>query len=168
MSTNVAGRAQGHASAPFQLHSVLLLQSQLQLQEAQRMSDTARRSREQLLRRRAKRQGFELSKSKTRDPRALDYGTWTISDPLGVDRPRPGLTLDEVEDFLGNRPEMNQAEAQVRAIAEDVWRKHPGISQEELRQRIAAEIASRSLETSRTSEWKVTPRTEWKVTPNGP
>jgi len=36
--------------------------------------------RENRLRRAAERQGLALSKSRRRDPRALDYGTYTLTD----------------------------------------------------------------------------------------
>ncbi|HWK18748.1 MAG TPA: hypothetical protein VNR66_14950, partial [Solirubrobacteraceae bacterium] len=41
---------------------------------------TAERTREQRLRRMADRQGLRLEKSRTRDPRAIDYGGWMIVD----------------------------------------------------------------------------------------
>jgi hypothetical protein len=43
--------------------------------------EQAEKVRENRLRRMAERQGFRLEKSRRRDPRALDYGTWTIVEP---------------------------------------------------------------------------------------
>ena len=54
-------------------------------------------------RRRAVLQGIQLSKSRRRDARALDYG-WTLDDPRR-DVHRQGLTLDQVEHYLDHGPE---------------------------------------------------------------
>jgi hypothetical protein len=71
-----------------------------------------RKVRENLLRRAAVRQGYFLSKSRRRDPRAIGYGTWGIWDPKAkkwVYAADPedgyGLTLDQVEDWLLHRHE---------------------------------------------------------------
>lgn len=72
------------------------------------MSD-ARRTREQRLRRAAARQGFRLERSRQRDPRGLAYDTYRLvaahdGESLVAGDPRSGgygLTLDEVEAFLG-------------------------------------------------------------------
>lgn len=57
--------------------------------------------RENRLRRMARRQGFTLRKSRTRDPRALDYGIyWLIGSANNVGTDERGLSLDEVERFL--------------------------------------------------------------------
>lgn len=62
--------------------------------------------RENRLRRMADRQGLRLEKSRRRDPRALDYGTYWLVD---ADRNTPvvwgsqsgyGLSLDDVERAL--------------------------------------------------------------------
>ena len=70
------------------------------------MSD-AEKVRENRLRRAARRQGFELRKSRRRDPGAYDYGRWMIVEPGGntvvagaQDTGTPSMTLDEVEDWL--------------------------------------------------------------------
>ena len=70
------------------------------------MSDTER-TRENRLRRAARRQGFVLRKSRRRDPEAYDYGLWMIVDPDGNTvvagnqvTGTPSMTLDEVEDWL--------------------------------------------------------------------
>ena len=70
------------------------------------MSD-AEKVRENRLRRAARRQGFELRKSRRRDPAAYDYGRWMIVDPSGNTvvagnqvTGTPSMTLDEVEDWL--------------------------------------------------------------------
>ncbi len=55
--------------------------------------------REIRLRNTAKRRGFEISKSRRRDPLAIDYGVWTIFDAKGkalAELP----DLDAVEAFL--------------------------------------------------------------------
>jgi hypothetical protein len=65
---------------------------------------TGEKVRENLLRRVAERQGLALRKSRTRDPRALDYDRWMIvslvpgrpdvgAGPMG----KPIMTLDEIE-----------------------------------------------------------------------
>lgn len=68
--------------------------------------------RENRLRRMASRQGLAIRKSRTRDPRAIDYGRWVIIDPYadavvagtgGIGRPH--WSLDDVERYLeGNDP----------------------------------------------------------------
>jgi hypothetical protein len=69
---------------------------------------TAEKVRENRLRRMAERQGLRLVKSRRRDPRAIDYGLYTlVSDRTntvvaGTERTtgRPEFTLDDVEDWL--------------------------------------------------------------------
>jgi hypothetical protein len=63
--------------------------------------------RENRMRRMAERQGLELRKSRRRDPRALDYGTYALVNPrenvvvAGVGGTgRYEFTLDDVEAFL--------------------------------------------------------------------
>ncbi|GAA1544427.1 hypothetical protein [Nocardioides humi] len=65
---------------------------------------TAEKVRENRLRRMADRQGLRLNKSPRRDPRALDFGTFTIvrGDEVVAG---PGLTVDQVEEFLTNGPQ---------------------------------------------------------------
>lgn len=58
---------------------------------------TEEKIRENRLRRAAARQGLTLHKSRTRDPRALDYGRWRISGP-GVDVECEDV--DQVEAYL--------------------------------------------------------------------
>ena len=53
------------------------------------------RTREQRARRAAKRQGLALRKSRTRDPRALDYGKWVVTDRQGVGHDLPYLAAVE-------------------------------------------------------------------------
>jgi len=60
--------------------------------------DTNDKTRTTRARRRAVLQGIELSKSRRRDPRALDYG-WTLDDPRH-DVHLTGLTLGQVEHYL--------------------------------------------------------------------
>jgi len=60
---------------------------------------TAEQVRENRLRRMAERQGFRLEKSRRRDLRAVDYGTFAIV--RGAETVAgPGLTVEEVEQFL--------------------------------------------------------------------
>jgi hypothetical protein len=62
--------------------------------------------REKRLRRMAERQGLRLHKSRRRDPRALDYGGYMLSDiyrktvVLGGNQHAYSATLDEVEQYL--------------------------------------------------------------------
>lgn len=59
--------------------------------------------RENRLRRAAERQGLKLVKSKRRDPRALDYAGWMITNAQtgSIEAGSHGLlNLDEVERFL--------------------------------------------------------------------
>lgn len=44
------------------------------------MGETPSRTREMRLRETAKRQGLTLTKSRRRDPRAIDYGHWYLHD----------------------------------------------------------------------------------------
>ena len=68
--------------------------------------ETAEKVRENRLRRMAKRQRLALVKSRRRDPRAWDYGTYGLIDPtrstLVVDAGQSGygLHLDEIEAIL--------------------------------------------------------------------
>ncbi len=70
-------------------------------------TERAEKVRENRLRAMAERQGLALRKSRTRDPRALDYDRWMILDPtvkggvVGKGRTgKPSMTLGEVEDNL--------------------------------------------------------------------
>ncbi|WIB64363.1 hypothetical protein [Curtobacterium sp. MCBD17_040] len=70
------------------------------------MNDLNEKSREIRLRNAAKRQGLELQKSRRRDPRAYDFGTYQLIDPAtntiaayGL-QGGFGLTLDEIEATL--------------------------------------------------------------------
>ncbi len=57
--------------------------------------------RENRLRRMAARQGLTLTRSRRRDPRALDYGLYWLSDGGGEHVTDPeGIHLDEVERYL--------------------------------------------------------------------
>lgn len=55
---------------------------------------------ENRLRRAAKRQRLFLTKSRRRDPRAADFGTYTLTDENSVVVAGPGLSLDEIEKSL--------------------------------------------------------------------
>lgn len=64
---------------------------------------TADKIREKRLRNAAKRQGYDITKSRTRDPHALDYGGYMIVDPY-KNSVEPGsgfsLSIDDVEKWL--------------------------------------------------------------------
>jgi hypothetical protein len=71
---------------------------------------TEEKVREDRLRRMAKRQDLILHKSRTRDPRAVDFGKYALTDarwskpPSGAfglnGQGRPSATLDEIEAYL--------------------------------------------------------------------
>ena len=68
---------------------------------------TDEKVRENRLRRMAERQGLELRKSRRRDPRAIDYGTYMLvnAEINGVvagaaGTGGPNFTLDDVETYL--------------------------------------------------------------------
>lgn len=63
--------------------------------------DQAEKVRENRLRRMAERQGLTLTRSRRRDPRALDYGLYWIADANGATvSAKQGISLDDVEAFL--------------------------------------------------------------------
>lgn len=62
------------------------------------MSDTAHKTRENRLRRVAERQGLTFTKTRRRDPRAIDYGHYYLHRN-GV-QVLDAADLDEVEHFL--------------------------------------------------------------------
>ncbi len=71
------------------------------------MTETVNKVRENRLRRMATRQGLALQKSRRRDPRARDFGTYMLVDPdtnavvaAGPDGHGYGLTLDDIEAWL--------------------------------------------------------------------
>lgn len=54
-----------------------------------------------LLRRMASRQGLALTRSRRRDPHALDYGMYWLTDASGFYvTSRDGCSLDEIEQYL--------------------------------------------------------------------
>lgn len=67
---------------------------------------TTDKIREKRLRNAAKRQGYDITKSRTRDPRALDYGGWMVIDPRSNSIEAGGMgdgfqmSIDEVEKWL--------------------------------------------------------------------
>lgn len=69
-------------------------------------NEMAEKIRENRLRRMAARQGLRLSKCRRRDPRAIDFGCYMLTDTekncvvAGAERGRPDFTLNDVEDFL--------------------------------------------------------------------
>jgi len=61
--------------------------------------DNTLKVRENRARRAAQRQGISISKNARRDPRALDYGLWSLDDPhRGVQH--SNLRLDQIETYL--------------------------------------------------------------------
>jgi hypothetical protein len=70
-------------------------------------TSTTEKVRENRVRRMAERQGLALAKSRRRDPRATDYGTYMLVDPTSnsvvagtAATGRPEFTLDDVEQYL--------------------------------------------------------------------
>jgi hypothetical protein len=65
---------------------------------------TEEKVRENRLRRAAARQGLRLTKSRRRDPLALDFGRYWLTDDnnRGVAGDMNGCTLDEIEEVLRN------------------------------------------------------------------
>ncbi|MGY1845512.1 hypothetical protein [Modestobacter sp. SYSU DS0875] len=57
---------------------------------------------ENRLRRVAARRGLKLTRSRRRDPRALDYGRYWLTEVRSnaPASPESGLTLDQVEEYL--------------------------------------------------------------------
>jgi hypothetical protein len=66
--------------------------------------DQSIKTRENRLRRAAERQGLALRKSRTRDPRALTYGRYWLTDGTGVATwsTAAGVTLDQIEQELNS------------------------------------------------------------------
>jgi hypothetical protein len=64
------------------------------------MTSTTDKTRETRLRRMAQRQGLTLVKSRRRDPRATDYGTYVLADENKVLVVWGGLDLDDIERAL--------------------------------------------------------------------
>jgi hypothetical protein len=64
--------------------------------------DQAEKVRENRLRRMAARQGLKLTRSRRRDPRALDYGLYWLTDTRtnALVSPEAGLDIDATERFL--------------------------------------------------------------------
>jgi hypothetical protein len=61
-------------------------------------------SRKVTVRRIAKRRGYTASLSRLRDPLAVGYGMWTITNSKGKRiSPADGWTLDQVEQWLANQ-----------------------------------------------------------------
>lgn len=72
---------------------------------------TTEKSRETRLRNTADRSGYKLSRSRSRDPRAVDYGLYALIDvqtggainPAIANRWVHSWSLDECEAYLGSR-----------------------------------------------------------------
>ena len=62
--------------------------------------DQAEKVREIRLRRMAERQGLTLSRSRRRDPRALDYGKYWLRKGDQLVTAEEGISMDEVEAYL--------------------------------------------------------------------
>jgi len=96
--------AKRHADQPsrVQIHFLLQLRTYASgRRKDQEVTSQTERTRIQRLRRMAKRQRLEISKSRRRDPRAYDYDTWSVLDHHGY--PIEGqaeLDLDGVERYL--------------------------------------------------------------------
>jgi hypothetical protein len=73
---------------------------------------TKEKVRENRVRRMAQRQGLRLERSRSRDPQTDIYGTYHLVDPnrnlvLWGDRDAYGLSLDEIEIALRDKPKLN-------------------------------------------------------------
>ena len=71
--------------------------------------ETAEKVRENRLRRMLARQGYQLSRTRRRDPRALDYGTYTVTGQDGAVVLGPcargrARTLDDIEQWAVSGP----------------------------------------------------------------
>ncbi len=62
--------------------------------------DQAEKVREIRLRRMAERQGLTLSRSRRRDPRALDFGKYWLRKGDQLVTAEDGISMDEVEAYL--------------------------------------------------------------------
>lgn len=63
--------------------------------------DQAEKVRENRLRRMAERQGLTLTRSRRRDPRALDFGLYWLTDAKGAKvTDEQGVDMDAIEAFL--------------------------------------------------------------------
>lgn len=62
--------------------------------------DSAEKVREIRLRRMAERQGLTLSRSRRRDPRALDFGKYWLRKGDQLVTAEDGISMDEVEAYL--------------------------------------------------------------------
>lgn len=75
------------------------------LQHTARYKGMVDKVRENLVRRAAKRQGYDLSKSRRRDPKALDFNGYMLSrdgKPVFGHQPHEySATLDQIERELG-------------------------------------------------------------------
>ncbi len=75
------------------------------------------KARENRLRRRARRQGLQLVKSRVRDPQASEYGKYRLIEPernLGIAGYPWALSLDEVETELAALAEWGWTEKRAR------------------------------------------------------
>lgn len=71
--------------------------------------DYEEKTKENRLRRQADRCGYRLTKSRSRDPRAMDFGLYALTDvrtggtvaPAIADRWTHSMSLGDVEKFLG-------------------------------------------------------------------
>ncbi len=69
--------------------------------DANALSATAFKVHENKLRRMAARQGLQVVKARRIDPRAIDYGTYSLADPdRNVIVAGPGLDVEELERAL--------------------------------------------------------------------
>jgi hypothetical protein len=80
---------------------------------------------ENQLRRAADRQGLRLTKSRTRDPKAVDYDRWALLDIVNGGCRNPTIaerwiwswTLDQVRDYLKGGEDGQAAEARKTALS---------------------------------------------------
>ena len=78
------------------------------------------RARERRIRRAAKRQGWRISKIRTRDDRVPGWGNWILATSRGrvlIGDRATGAPIEAVEDFLGiERPQDEQQDEQASGL----------------------------------------------------
>lgn len=113
-----------------------------------RLAIVREKVRENRLRRMADRQGFALTKSRRRDPRAADFGRYFIADARTnlLLTPEFGLDLDDVERWLtegatrGDLAEHFRNQAKWRQGMYDEWEDRRNLNAARALERLAAHV----------------------------
>jgi len=109
----------------------------------------------------AERQGYRLSRSRTRDPRALDYDRYLLSDlftnavVFGVwGTRRPEATIDQIEDFLNGKRtnDRDQVSAAATKASGSSRRRLPGKSGGKTSR--SKDIAHKATSRQRSERWR--------------